>query len=261
MSFEEATALERTGEVSFRGLVPDRWQQGKGAFGGVMVGMMARAMIACEGERRLRSLSADLCAPALCGPVDVEIEVLRRGASATFLGARLRQSAGLLARASASFAAAREIAPPGIEVRSPPVLPWRAVDVVPVEPPLAPVFTQHYEYRPTGPVPFTGGTEALASGYLRPKVRPEVYDVPAVCALLDAWWPTVFPLAHGPRGVATVGYTMQLLVDPKVIPVDVPLRYSATGVDQDDNFFVEMRELWSGDRRVAMNQQTFALLT
>jgi hypothetical protein len=33
------------------------------------------------------------------------------------------------------------------------------------------------------------------------------------------------------------------------------------GVASADNYFVEMRELWSGERVVAMNQQTFALLS
>ena len=64
-----------------------------------------------------------------------------------------------------------------------------------------------------------------------------------------------------PRAVATVGYTMQLLVDPRTLDVAEPLYYRARGVAGGDNFFVEMRELWSGDVVVAMNQQTFALLT
>lgn len=54
---------------------------------------------------------------------------------------------------------------------------------------------------------------------------------------------------------------MQLLADPRALPPSEPLFYRARGVAGADNYFVEMRELWSGDRVVAMNQQTFALLT
>ena len=53
---------------------------------------------------------------------------------------------------------------------------------------------------------------------------------------------------------------VQLLVDPRTLDPAEPLYYRARGVAAADNFFIEMRELWSGDAVVAMNQQTFALL-
>ena len=46
----------------------------------------------------------------------------------------------------------------------PPTLaPWRRVEVIPIEPPLAPTFTKNLEFRPTGMLPFSGGTEASKS--------------------------------------------------------------------------------------------------
>jgi hypothetical protein len=260
VSFEEITAVERIDERTWSAVVPDRWQQGKGAFGGVVIGMLARAMGATERGRRLRSLSAELCAPAMPGPARIAVDVLRRGGSMTFLEARLVQEAAVVARASGSFASARNVAPAGIVAPAIAIPRWQDAPVVAAEG-LGPAFAQHYEFRLTGPTPFAGSTEPRASGFVRPKNVPAAYDAPAVCALLDAWWPTAYTLASGPRGVATVGYTMQLLTDPKSIPVSEPLYYSALGVEEDENFFVEMRELWSGHRRIAMNQQTFVLLT
>jgi hypothetical protein len=259
MSFEVVTAIERAGESTWSAVVPDGWQQGKGAFGGVVIGMLARAMSAAESERRLRSLSADLCAPAMPGPVRIEVATLRRGGSMTFLEARILQDDAVVARASASFAEARNVAPAGITTEPIAIPRW---DDAPLFAPEhgGPVFARHYEFRPSGPFPFAGSSEPRTGGFIRPKELPTAYDAPAVCALLDAWWPTAYTLAAMPRGVATVGYTMQLLTDPKSIPVSAPLYYSARGVEQDDNFFVEMRELWSGERRIAMNQQTFVLL-
>ncbi len=262
---EKATALrasdDRAGE--WTGNVPDRWQQGKGAFGGVVVGLLTRAIMASETDRTrtLRSLTADLCAPALSGPVVVRVSPLRRGASMSFVDARLEQDGVLVAHASAALASPRKLAPAAIRPVPPERVPWQDVAPIDVAPPIGPVFADKYEYRPTGPLPFTAGKEPIAEGWIRERVAPSVIDEAAMAALLDAWWPTVLSVESGPRAVATVGYTMQLLVDPRTLDPAEPLFYRARGVAAADNFFVEMRELWSGDSVVAMNQQTFALLS
>jgi hypothetical protein len=248
--------------------IPDRWQQGKGAFGGVVIGILTRAILASERDRgrMLRTLTADLCAPALPGPVDVDVESLRRGVNMSFVGGRMTQDGVLIARASAALASPRSIAPSAIRSlppQPPPPKrpPWRDVPALPVEPPIGPVFAQKYEYRSTGPLPFTGGSDPATDGWLREKATPSVLDEAAIVGMLDAWWPTVFSVEAAPRAVATVGYTMQLVVDPRTLDPAEPLFYRARGIGGGDNFFVEMRELWSGDSVVAMNQQTFALLT
>lgn len=257
-----ATALEEIDGGAFRGEIPDGWQQGKGAFGGVVVALAARALVASERDeqRTLRSLSADLCAPALPGPVEVRVSTLRRGGSVSFLDARVTQDGALVARASAALAVARDVAPAAITSPAPRPPPWADAPVIPVEPPLGPVFARHYEYRATGPLPFSGSREAIAEGWIREQVPPDALDAPAIAALLDAWWPTSLTIEPAPRAVATVGYTMQLLTDPRSLPAPEPLFYRARGAASAGNFFVEMRELWAGERVVAMNQQTFALL-
>ena len=263
--FEKATAIHPsdTGVNEWAGNVPDLWQQGKGAFGGVVVGLLTRAIMASEPDRSrsLRSLSAELCAPALPGPVLVRVSTLRRGASISFVEARLEQGDALVAHASAALAAPRKLAPAAIRPAPPARVPWRDVPSLPVQPPIGPVFADKYEYRSTGALPFVAGTDASAEGWVREKATPSVIDEAGIAGLLDAWWPTIFAVESGPRAVATVGYTMQLLVDPRTLDPAEPLFYRARGVAGADNFFIEMRELWSGDSVVAMNQQTFVLLT
>lgn len=80
-------------------------------------------------------------------------------------------------------------------------------------------------------------------------------------SLLDSYWPASFAIESMPRAMTTVGYTMQLLCDPRKLAPAEPLFYRARAVAGADNFVVEMRELWSGDAIVGMNQQTFAILT
>jgi hypothetical protein len=279
--FETATAISRAETTNadhdddqerlfFKGNIPDSWQQGKGAFGGVVVGLMTRAMVAVEqqddpsGARRLRSLTADLCAPALTGPVEIGVRRLRRGGSMTFLEASLRQNGSLVARSSSLIGSSRNnVTPPAIRATPPPKTirpPWNDVPISPVGPPIAPIFTHHYEYRSTGPLPFAGGADPIAAGWVWEKSRATRLDEAAVVALLDSWWPATFAIESAPRPVTTVGYTMQLLVDPKTIPLDRPVFYQAKGVASGENFFVEMREIWDGDRIIGMNQQTFAVL-
>jgi acyl-CoA thioesterase len=268
--FEKVTAIQTTSTgdgLQFGAEIPDHWQQGKGAFGGVVIGILARAIVASESEkaRTLRSLTADLCAPALPGAVEISVTNLRRGTSMSFVDARMTQNGSLVARASAALASSRPIARSAIRALPPQPLPprrppWRDVPALPVEPPLGPVFGQNYEYRSTGPLPFSGGKDPITDGWIREKVQPESLDEAAIVGLLDAWWPTVFSVEAAPRAVATVGYTMQLIVDPRTLDAKEPLFYRARGSAGGDNFFIEMRELWSGDTVVAMNQQTFALL-
>ena len=90
----------------------------------------------------LRSLSAELCAPALPGPVEVEVTSLRRGASMSFVDARLTQGDALIAHASAALASPRAVAPAAIRPVPPRRPPWRDVATIPVEAPLGPVFAQ-----------------------------------------------------------------------------------------------------------------------
>lgn len=261
--FEKATAIEQTAPNTFLGRIPDEWQQGRGAFGGVAIGVLARALLASEADpaRTLRSLTADLCAPLLPGSIELRVSTLRRGANVSFLDAQLHQAGALVAHANAVLATTRAVAPVAMAPTPPQPTPWREVATIPIEAPSGPVFASKYEYRPTGPLPFSGGKDPVAEGWLREKSAPAYLDAAALIGLLDAWWPTCFAIEPGPRAVATVGYTMQLLADPSSLSATEPLFYRARGVASSGSYFVEFRELWSDDRLVAMNQQTFAVLT
>ena len=80
-SFAEATAVRRVSDDEFVTSVPDGWQQGRGAYGGLVLGAMARASLAAEpdGARACRCLTGDLCGPVLPGEARIRTEVLRRG--------------------------------------------------------------------------------------------------------------------------------------------------------------------------------------
>ena len=262
-SFEEASVVRRMGPGVFSAIVPDGWQQGRGAFGGLVYGIMARAMEAelAESTRRLQTLSGDIAGPVLPGAASIQVEVLRRGAKQSNLQARLSQGSQVLAVASGVFCAPRTVViPPLRGVETPDRAAWDQLEVLPVEPPLGPDFGRAYEYRQAGPGPLSGSRDAETAGYIRERTIPSRRDGPSVIGLLDAWWPTLWSIVTEPRPVATTSFLAEILVDPTRLDPAERLFHEARMAGQGDGFFVELRALWTGDVCVAMNQQTFSVL-
>jgi acyl-CoA thioesterase len=238
------------------------WAQGRGAFGGLVLGAMVRAIEAVEPEpaRRLRSLTAELIGPTLVGPCELEVTELRRGNGLSSWHARLLQQGQVTAIATAVLAKTRDVAD---RRWSPsdrdPVKPWTELDAIPKENPFAPEFAQHFEYRLAGPWPFSGAPKPVVNGWVRAREAPPQIRVAELVALADAWWPSVFSTERGPRPIATVAFTLQSLLGDRELPGDEPLLHRAHAPAAGDGFFVEHRELWTASGElVAMNQQTFA---
>lgn len=256
--FTAATTLvEQAGELRWE--VPDGWQQGRGAFGGLVLGALLRAIERREPDpaRTTRTLTGDLCGPVLPGPATLTVEVLRRGNNLSNLDARLIQRGEVQARASAVLSLPRPAADSPDPPRPPTTRGWREVADLELAPPLAPVFTPHFEYRSFA-APFAAGDPHGTLGYLRLRRPPARLDAPALIGLLDAWWPAMF--VGRPRPVATVSFTAEILAPPGSIDPRAPLLFTGRVAALHDGFCVELRELWSEQRLVALNQQTFAVL-
>lgn len=260
--FQIASKVEETSPSEFAALIPDHWQQGRGAFGGLVLGTLLRAIERCEPDasRTTRTLSGDLCGPVLSGPAELRVRTLRRGNNQSNLAAELAQDGAVLATASAVLSPPRAAdgAPRFVPAPPPSSPPWRELPALAVAPPVGPAFAQHYEYRAAG-APFSRGDEPVIDGFIRERVPLARLDAPALVGRLDAWWPTLFAVG-APRPVATISFVAEILVDPATLPPEEPLRYRARMAALHDGFFVELRELWSGERVVALNQQTFAIL-
>lgn len=258
----EAITPTRVDERRFAFTVHPGWAQGRGAFGGIVLGAMVRAIEAVEPERerRLRSLTGELVGPTLVGEHELEVIELRRGSGVSSWHARLSQQGAITAIATAVLGKTREIgdrtwAPTDRE----PLPPWTEVDALPNPNPLAPEFSQHFEYRLTGPWPFSGAPAPVCSGWVRPRSAPATIGAAEVVAIADAWWPAVFSTERAPRPIATIAFTLQCMLGDRTLPGDRPLLHRAHAPAAGDGYFVEHRELWTASGElVAMNQQTFA---
>jgi len=266
--FCEATRVRRVDDGLFEADVPDGWQQGRGAFGGHVFGILVRAACDTEGDpvRVLRSFSSDIAGPVLPGVASVRVRVLRRGKTLTNLHAELEQAGDVVAAANLTLSGPRQVeAPPTpvIETPADALRAWREVPVTPVGPPFGPVFAPHYEFRNVGPLPFSGSAQAVNAGFIREKPLEQgaanTLDSPAITALLDTYWPALFPIASRPFAMTTVSFASQYL-HTAGLSADEPLFFRSRALVQSEGYCVEFRELWSRERLVALNQQTFAIL-
>jgi acyl-CoA thioesterase len=256
------TTPAAAGPGAFTLEVPDHWQQGRGAYGGLVLAALTRAAEAAVADpaRTLRSLSGEIIGPTQPGRADLLVEILRAGSGVTTVATRLVQDGVqahamvVLGKPRGDYDAAPTLPPP-----SPP--PWRDVPVIPMGPPHGPAFIQHMEVRPIGPVIFAGAPEAVAEGWVRPRHPGRRRDGAYVVALMDTWWPAILTTFRAPRPMATLTFAFQMVGDLDGLDPEAPLFYRGTGIVGRAGYAVEFRELWGEDGRlVALNQQTFVIM-
>lgn len=242
--------------------VPDHWQQGRGAFGGLVVAAMTRAAMASEvdAERAVRAIACEILAPVLAGEARVHVETLRRGAGVTALDVRVMQTEDgasvLRARGTVTLARTRNH-DRDLQITEPPVrTDFDAAPRAPVGPPFAPTFTQHLDFRPLGPAPFSGASVPQVDGWIAAP-RTSGWGPPELLALVDAYWPSLMVLETAPRPLVTLTFAAQLLA----VPERGPLYHRGRALAAQDGYLAELRELFTADGRlVVANQQVITIV-
>lgn len=244
--------------------VPDTWQQGRGAFGGLVLAMLVRAIRSHEPdpERALRSLTAALTGPVLPGGAEICVDVLRNGSGVSTLSAQLVQADEVLAHVVAILGRARVRDRDRMLLSPPMIVPWQSVPVAPIRAPIAPVFTQYCEFRPIAGLPYSGQSgNPDVQGWARFVGLGPEWEEADVVATADMYWPALLLTEPAPRPMATVAFSLQLLQSPQQLPPASPLFYRGHTLAARDGYVVEQRELWSEDGTlVALNEQTLALV-
>jgi len=248
--------------------VPDTWQQGRGAWGGLVVAALARAALAAEPDpvRRLRSVSIQILAPVPAGRVRLDTTPLRIGTGMSTRSVRLTRDGEVLAGGVVVLGAPRA---PDLDTSGPlwrtpsrPDVPsYDDVPVAALPPGVGPVFTQHLQLRPVSGWPASGASEVLTWVKLLDPPGEAAHDDAGVVALVDALWPALLLLLPGMRPVATVTFEAAVVSDPAGLDPAEPLLHRGRVVAARDGYVVETRELWSpaGDL-VVTNVQTMAVI-
>jgi acyl-CoA thioesterase len=246
--------------------VPDGWQQGRGAFGGLVLAHLVRAIEAfddsADAGRRLRSLTAEICGPVPTGVSALHVERLRTGTGVSTLAARIVRDGEVLAHAVGVLGRPRAEGTDFTALPDPPMPPWRAVpETLPIDRSFGPAFAQYLEFRPVVGQPFSGGPEAVASGWVRFKDPGPARDAAHVTAMSDAWWPALFTRLTTPRPVATIAFTLELLDGTEGLDPAAPYFHSARSIASRGGYMVELRELRGEDGRLlSLNQQTLTII-
>jgi hypothetical protein len=245
--------------------VPDGWQQGRGAWGGLVVAAAVRHAQSCAANRTIRSVSAHLMAPVPVGLLTITSQALRTGSAMTTVRTTMVDSGGTQCVDAVSIWStdrAMDIEPPFAEwgVAAMPAAPrWQDVPVAPVAPPLGPVFATHLEYRVIDGVPLSGSSRIL--GWIDVPESHEQWDAAHLLGLVDAWWPVAIAKASSIRPMATVAFAAQLLMDPAHVPTDAPLLHEAFATKAAGGFIAETRRLWTADGHLVVeNLQSIAII-
>ncbi len=242
--------------------IQEGWQQGRGAYGGLTIAAAIRAIEHRVGDpqRKVRTVTAEIPGPTVPGTASFTVDVLRSGNSVTVARAALAQGGEVTTHAVAVLAASRPLQDPPAwrELARPASPPWQSLATIPLDGPF-PEFARHFEYRLVSGVPFSGGA-AQTIGWVRPREPGTARDAAFLAAVIDAWWPAVMVRTKDHRPLATIGFTLELVDEPRDLG-DAPLLYRGSVPVAGEGYFLETRELWTEDGRLlALNHQTFAVI-
>src|SRR5690349_15827460 len=151
MSLSDVCTPRRAGDHYQLDVEPG-WRMGRGAFGGLVVAALTRAIEDATGDpsRKVRSVTAELPGPVEHGTVDIAVDTLRRGNNVSTLRAALSQHGEIRSHAVAIAATARSgsDAASWNDLLRPDAPAWADVSPLPLHAigPW-PEFAQHFEYR------------------------------------------------------------------------------------------------------------------
>jgi acyl-CoA thioesterase len=239
------------------------WRMGRGAFGGLVVAALIRAIEQHTGDaaRTVRSVTAELPGPVEHGAVDIAVETLRRGNNVSTLRAAMSQHGEIKSHAVAIVASARSggDAATWNDLARPEAPDW--TDLAPFS--LAavgpwPEFAQHFEYRLIDGVPGSAARRTL--GWIRARDPGAPHDAAYLAAMIDAWFPVAF-VRLGARPMATIAFTLDVAAGAEAIDPTAPLLYRGVAPVCSEGYALETRELWTADGRLlAINHQTFVII-
>lgn len=252
--FERDTAVERVGENCWRGELRRGWRIGAVPNGGYVLAVAGRALAEALPHGDPLAVNAFYLAPTGLGPIDCEVEVLRRGGSTSHATARLFQEGELKVLVTAAYTDLDRLEGPDWSAAERPVYPdWEAC---PVNGASELEFAQSVEMR------LCQGGELFATG--KPSGRGEYCgwvahadgaepDPIGLLMFADAMPPPVFDVVGLVGWVPTVELTVQVRARPSPGPLQARFlsRHLTGGVVEEDG------EFWDSEGKlVAISRQT-----
>jgi acyl-CoA thioesterase len=258
--FEDAVAVEPVGRGRYLGVVLRAWDGPAAPNGGVLAAIMVRGAEAELGPNApvARTVSVQFLEAPSHGPVEIGVEVLRRGKRVAACDVRMRQADQLIAQMTLVCSTGR---PQDTSLaHEPPDVPrFESVQTVDVGgTPGAPLFSR-LEIRPTFGSPiFSGAAEAMTGGWMALRDDVARLDAARLCALCDLHWPAVYGRLTSPAGAPTLQLTVYLRSTEQPVYGPVLARFKTRNIQE--GHFEERGELWSSDGALLAESHQLALL-
>ncbi|GLQ32599.1 acyl-CoA thioesterase [Litoribrevibacter albus] len=245
--------------------VPEHWGQGRATFGGLIGGILYRAMrFHVDQDRRIRSLNISFVGPVSPGPMQVIVNVLRNGGSVTHVEARAVQNDQVQCMALASFGSDRESS---IEVpakRAPEArIPVEEAKELPYIKGVTPEFVQQIRMRwIDGGFPFSGSQSNIIDGYMQFRDQAEqlddqAFDETALITLIDGWPPIQLSKMKKPSPASSLTWALEFIQPIENLTKDSWLRYQVD-IDHSHNGYGQNHaQIWSeSGELLAISRQT-----
>lgn len=238
--------------------VPDGWQQGRGAWGGLAIGAMINAATLAEPDssRSVRSVALQLSAPAVVGSYSISVQPIRIGSRMSTWSVRIvSESDEVIGSAMVVMGSPRPSAAERDEdAWSPlraPVAPSPSLVPIADTPPPFPPYTRLLEYRVVSGAPLQGGV-AETLGWIGLRKQPP-WSATLAIALADAWYSATLVAMNELIPISTVLFTAQVLVDTATLTPGDPLLHHGMVTGADEGFISENCRLWSTDGRLVVD--------
>jgi acyl-CoA thioesterase len=248
------TAVSKIEDNLWRGELCTGWRIGTVPNGGYVLAIAGRVLREALPHKDPLTVNAFYLAPTDLGPIDCNVEVLRRGGSTTFAEVKMYQGGALKVQVTAAYTTLSTLK--GESWTSSPRPEYPAWDDCEQRKAGVIEFGQSVEIRLVeGGEVFSGGEpngSGVFSGWcqLRDGTAP---DVISLLMIADAFAPPVFTL-FGPAGwVPTIELNVQVRAHPAPGPIQAKLcsRHLTRGVVEEDGLFWD-----STGQLVAISRQT-----
>ncbi len=235
--------------------VPEGWMQGRSLFGGLSAAAAA-SLASLKTDRKLRTMQAQLVGPIVPGEISGECTIIRAGKTTSFIEVRLIQDKSLRALFVFVFVEKREGSVSISGPEKPDWLPPSEAIQIPYLDGLTPQFTQNVEFRfAYGGIAFQAFESPSTGGYVKFNNSKEILP-PQQIALLDAWFPPIFPVLKKPVFGSTVTWTAHILADS--LPGLHQFKYDS--IVADGGFSTSVGHLWdSAGTYVGYTEQTVVI--
>ena len=255
--FAKETAVERVGDMLWRGELCQGWRVGSVPNGGYVLAVAGRALSEALPHKDPLSVSAFYLAPTALGPVDCHIDVLRSGRTTTFAEVKMYQEGELKVQVTAAYTDLGSLQGENWSSSPRPLYPsWDECENS---------GEKRMEYRERAEARLVTGSEVFTRreangsgefcGWLRHRDGSDP-DAISLLMFADVFPPPAFTV-FGPVGwVPTLELSVQVRAHPTPGPLQARLvsRHITRGVIEEDG------EFWdSSGKLVAISRQTAKL--